>query len=169
MATSARHGRPVALGIGTAPLWDGDPACESHNACRSFLAWSDSGVKRILCPPGQKPAMPRQSICQDLVSSVVEGALQEYKQGNNADRRTPELCCPSVECQRLSSKAWLPIAISFAETRGLPTSAVISLGSFLVPTKPYKGSMTCKSGTPRALAAGRCMPRCSKPSGTPRR
>src|SRR5262249_53242235 len=106
---------------------------------------------------------------QDLASSVAAVALQEYKQGNQADRRTPELCCPSVECQRRSSRAWLPIATSFAETRGLPTSAVISLDSFLAPTKPYKGSMTCKSGTPRALAAGRCMPRCSKPSGMPRR
>src|SRR5262249_34484310 len=106
---------------------------------------------------------------QDLVSSVVERALQEYKQGNNADRKTPELCCPSVECQRRSSRAWLPIAISFAETRGLPTSAVISRNSFLAPTKPYKGSMTCKSGTPRALATGRCIPQCSKPSGTLRR
>src|SRR5215467_12188127 len=43
--------------------------------------------------------------------------LQEYKQGNQAGRRTPELCCPSVECQRLSSRVWLPIAISFAATR----------------------------------------------------
>src|SRR5215472_3881091 len=67
---------------------------------------------------------------QDLASSVAEGGLQEYKQGNQADRRTPELCCPSVECQRRSRRAWLPIATSFAETRGLPTSAVISLDSF---------------------------------------
>src|SRR4029453_909605 len=83
-------------------------------------------------------------LLQDLVGLVADGALQEYKQGTKANRRTPELCSPSVECRRLSSRAWLPIAISFAETRDLPTSAVISLGSFLVPIKPYKGCTPCK-------------------------
>src|SRR5215831_538724 len=99
---------------------------------------------------------------QHLVSSVAAGALQEYKQGTKANRRTPELCCPFVEYRRRSSRAELPIATSFAEMRGVPTSAVISRGSFLVPIKPYKGSMTCRSGTLRAPAAGRYMPRCSK-------
>ena len=44
-------------------------------------------------------------LVQDLVGSVAAGTLQEYKQGNQANRRTPELCCPFVECRRRSSRA----------------------------------------------------------------
>src|SRR5262249_17299580 len=51
MTTSATRGRPVALGIDTAPLRDGKLACERHNAYRSFLTRINHGVKRLLCPP----------------------------------------------------------------------------------------------------------------------
>src|SRR5262245_40822100 len=37
MGTSATPGRPRALGIDTAPVWDGESSCESHNAYGSFL------------------------------------------------------------------------------------------------------------------------------------
>src|SRR5215216_976372 len=124
--------------------------------------------EEILPHPIYEKSRDETGNTQHLVGSVAAGALQEYKQGNQANRRTPELCCPFVECRRLSSRAWLPIATSFAETRALPISAVISLGSFFVPIKPCKGSMTCKSGTPRAPAAGQCRLRCLKPSGTPK-
>src|SRR5215831_115762 len=101
-----------------------------------FRTYGAAYQQRHRLSGGQRRVMQDVMACrtavlgQDLVGSVAAGALQEYKQGNKANRRTPELCCPSVECRRLSSRAWLPIAISFAETRGLPTSAVILLGSF---------------------------------------